>query len=381
MNARKSTAWSPGKDESPSECRLAGKVVKVLFDAHQLGRRQTGNETYVRELLGVLGRRSDLEIVAAVESRVGPELVAQPRVIFQRVPRHGALRLAAMAIIARRSAVDLVHAIYFAPAFSGRPLIVTIHDISYEIYPEFFSRGALLRNRLLIRDSARRARMVVTDSETSRRDIIERYHLSEDRVVAIPIGASRRYLERKPPPLAPIGDRPVRVLVVGNLQPRKNLVRLLGAVRRVAATRAVSLRVIGPDGYQAHEIRRALRDSAAVEIVGYVDDARLAEEYARADVFAYPSIYEGFGLPVLEAMASGVPVVTTTGGSLPEVAGDAALIVDPFDETAMADAILRLAADADLRRHLRDLGRARAAQFSWERAAARLVDVYRDAMG
>jgi glycosyltransferase involved in cell wall biosynthesis len=177
------------------------------------------------------------------------------------------------------------------------------------------------------------------------------------------------------------GLDPLRVLAVGTLQPRKNLGRLLDAVAIVARNRRVLLRVVGPDGYQAEAIRARLAGRAEVEVLGYVGRAALADEYRRAHVLAYPSLYEGFGLPVVEAMASGTPVVTTTGGSLPEVAGDAALIVDPFDVSAIAAAIERVAEDGALRAELRERGLVRARAFSWATAARRHVETYASLLG
>jgi glycosyltransferase involved in cell wall biosynthesis len=356
----------------------AGAPLRLLFDAHQLGRRQTGNETYVRALLHEFRHRSDLEVTALVEEAAREdEAVAS----FERrtVPRSGTLRLAAMGLIGRQVRPSVLHAIYFAPYLAGCPVVLTIHDISYEIHPEFFSRAERLRGRTLIRDGARRARVVVTVSETSRRDIIERYGVPEDRVVAIHNGVSQRFLDAPPRDLGPIGDRPVTVLAVGTLQPRKNLGRLLEAVARAATRRPIRLRVVGPDGYQADAIRSRLADSADVDIAGYVSDDALLDEYRRADMLVYPSLYEGFGLPVVEAMAAGTPVITSTSGSLPEVAGDAALLIDPLDVGAIADAILRLAEDESLRRDLVTKGMERAQRFSWAASADRHVEVYRHA--
>ena len=172
----------------------------------------------------------------------------------------------------------------------------------------------------------------------------------------------------------------VHILAVGTLQPRKNLLRLLDAVRIVGARKRIQLRVIGPPGHAAEEIR-ARMGGTDVELLGYVPEDQLLQEYRAADVFVYPSIYEGFGLPVVEAMASGTPVVTTTGGSLPEVAGDAALIVDPYDVDAIANAIARLIEDPSLRERLVERGLRRAAQYSWRSAADRLVSVYERVVG
>lgn len=354
--------------------------LKLLFDAHQLGRRQTGNETYVRALLREYQSMADLQVTAfveagAVEEEAVREFATQP------VPRSGFRRLLSMAIGARRRRPDVMHSIYFAPYFASVPQVLTIHDISFEMYPEFFTRAERLRGKTLIRDGARRADMVVTVSETSRRDLVERYHLSEDKVIAIHNGVGRRFLDAPTKPIESIGDRPVRILAVGTLQPRKNLERLLAAVRHASQTRPIQLRVVGPDGFQASLIKEALQGSAVVEVVGYVPDNRLISEYQGADMLVYPSLYEGFGLPIVEAMACGVPVVTSTGGSLPEVAGDAAVVVEPRDTASISDAILRLADDVELRRTLVSRGHERAAKFSWAVSAERHLEVYRSLAG
>lgn len=354
-------------------------MTRVLFDAHQLGRRQTGNETYVREILRALRGEDALELIAAVEAGQLPTDVLAPPVRIRRVPAKGLTRLAAMALLARQDRVDVVHAIYFLPPATGRPTVVTIHDISFERFPEFFSRRELVRDQFLVRASARAATRVITVSETSRRDLIELYGLPEERVLAIPNGVNARFRPSEDVPWTPFaGDRPLRVLAVGTLQPRKNLLRLLDAISVVGHEIPVQLRIVGPDGHQAAEIRTRLASSVHTEIVGWLDDDALAEEYRHADVFAYPSIYEGFGLPVVEAMACGTPVVTSAGGSLPEVAADAALIVDPYDVSAMAAAIRQIADDGPGTTEMRTRGLARAATFSWERSAAQHAAVYRD---
>ena len=354
-------------------------MTRVLFDAHQLGRRQTGNETYVRELVGALRSHDDLDLIAAVEAGQRPIGVLEPPVRLRRVPANGFARLGAMTLLARQAHADVVHAIYFLPPATGRPTVLTVHDISFELFPEFFSRRALLRDRLLIRASARAASKVVTVSEASRRDLIELYGLPDAQVVAIPNGVSPRFQPNTTRDWVPYeGGRPLRVLAVGTLQPRKNLVRLFDALAIVARQYPVELRVVGPDGHQAAAIRERVSDSVATELVGWLDEDALAAEYRRADVFAYPSLYEGFGLPVVEAMACGTPVVTSTGGSLPEVAGDAALIVDPLDVTGMAGAIRRIAEERGLAASLRARGLSRAAAYTWENSAAMHADVYRD---
>ena len=354
--------------------------MRLLLDAHQLGRSQTGNETYVRELVRELRLLSELDIVATVEDGQLPQGILAPPVRIRRVPRNGLGRLAVLSLLSRQVRADITHAIYFLPPLVRGASVVTIHDISFERHPEFFGRSSLWRDRLLIRDAARRATKIVTVSETSRRDLIELWRLSPDRVVAIPNGVSPSFQPLSDPTPFDPAVRALRVLAVGTLQPRKNLPRLVDAVALVAREMPVELRVVGPDCLQAKRIQDRLGGVAAVEIAGYVSYEQLVAEYQRADVFVYPSLYEGFGLPIIEAMASGIPVVTSTAGSLPEVAGDAALIVDPLDVAAIASAIYRIASDSSLRERLRTLGLARSAQFTWRDAARAHLDVYREAI-
>jgi glycosyltransferase involved in cell wall biosynthesis len=354
--------------------------MRLLLDAHQLGRSQTGNETYVRELARELRLMPELEIVAAVEAAQAPEGILAPPVRIRRVPRSGLGRLAALSLLSHQVGADITHTIYFLPVAVRGASVVTIHDISFERHPEFFSRSSLFRDRLLVRDAARRATRLVTVSETSRRDLLELWHVAPERVVAIPNGVSSLFRPPADKLAFDPADRPLRVLAVGTLQPRKNLLRLVDAVALVAREMRIVVRIVGPDGFQASQIRDRLGRAAQVEITGYVSQEQLVAEYQRADVFVYPSLYEGFGLPVIEAMASGIPVVTSTGGSLPEVAGDAALLVDPLDVAAIAAAIRRIASDANLRDRLRALGIARSARFTWHDAALAHLALYRDAL-
>ncbi len=353
--------------------------MRILLDAHQLGRRQTGNETYVRELLRGLRNLSGVDVVAAVEEGQRPIDVLAPPFALRRVPRNGLARLAALSLLGRQVRADVLHAIYFLPPWPGMPSVITIHDISFERHPEFFAARALVRDRLLIRVAAQHASRVVTVSETSRQDMIELWRVPADRVVSIYNGVDEIFRPSADGPEEG-GLDPLRVLAVGTLQPRKNLGRLLDAVAIVGRGRRVELRVVGPDGFEAHEIRQRLAERADVTVLGYVDRMTLVSEYRRAHVLVYPSLYEGFGLPVVEAMACGTPVVTTSGGSLPEIAGEAALIVDPLDVSAIAAAIERVGDDGALRATLRSRGLARARDFDWRATARRHVDVYESAL-
>lgn len=365
-------AISPG-----STAEMHATPTRVLFDAHHIGSGKTGNETYARELLNALRGRPNLHLTAAVAGGAADPAL-EPPVAIRRVPRNGWLRLLALGMAGSR--FDLIHSMYYRPLLSQRPTVVSIHDVSFERHPDFFSRVEVLKNRVLVREAARRASMVVTLSEHARSEMIELYGLDPDRIAVVPGGVSDAFLAPGEPRPASANPELVRILAVGTLQPRKNLLRLLDAVRIVGARSRVQLRVIGPPGHAAQEIQDRLGGSDVV-LLGYVTEEELLQEYRAADVFVYPSIYEGFGLPVVEAMATGTPVVTTTGGSLPEVAGDAALIVDPYDVGAFAGAISQLIDDPDLRGTLVERGLRRAAGYSWRSAADRLSVVYGRVIG
>jgi glycosyltransferase involved in cell wall biosynthesis len=352
--------------------------VRVLFDGHHLGRRQTGNESYTRGLLrGLLGRPS-VELVVAVDrgADVGGLDVAPDAI--EELPRAAPLRLPLLGLASRRRRADVVHSIYYVPPLARHPIVVSIHDVSFLHYPQFFSRRELVKNRIAIGWAARHADLVLALTDHAREELLRAYGLDPLRVRVVPAGVRETFLAAGTSRAASgHDDGPVRVLAVGAIQPRKNLIRLAAALRRVATSYPVSLRIIGPEGHAAARIRAELRESqVSVETVGWVTEDVLIHEYLEADVFAYPSIYEGFGIPVIEAMACGTPVVTSTGGSLPEVAGDAALLVDPYDVEGIAAAITQVAGDPALRDELAQRGRARAAQYSWATAVDRLIDAY-----
>jgi glycosyltransferase involved in cell wall biosynthesis len=288
--------------------------------------------------------------------------------------------------------VDLFHAADFAlpPTLPGARTVVTVHDLAFEHHPEDAMPGMLAYLRRVVPRSARRADQVIAVSEATRRDLIELYGLPGDKIVVIPHGVSSRFF-----PLAESDGRAALrtrrgwrfpdgplVLTVGTMQPRKNHLRLVQAFAQVK-TRA-SLIVAGGQGWSYEVVRdevARLGIGDRVVFTGFVDDRDLPDLYRAATIFAYPALFEGFGLPVLEAMASGVPVVTSNVSSLPEVAGEAAELVDPLDVEGMAVVLDRLLGDETLRSDLCQKGIARAGQFTWARAAEKTWGVYHALMG
>jgi len=305
---------------------------------------------------------------------------------------------AAMPGVLRRERLDVYHAPNFMipfPAFpAGRrgrtACVVTIHDLIPLIFPEHTPRALKTRfhpvYRRVMREVGRRADLIVTVSDFSRRDIIRHMRIPADRadrVVAIPEGVAPEY---RPAERRTDAAAEHVILYVGRMDPYKNVTGLIEAFRRILRDHGlrVRLKLIGPRDDRYPDVQRAIvahNLTDAVDWPGYVSGDALREAYQTADVFVLPSLYEGFGLPVLEAMASGAPVVCGNRASLPEVAGDAALLVDPEDRDALTDAVLRVLTRPDEATRLRDAGVRRAAQFSWARTARETIAAYARAAG
>jgi glycosyltransferase involved in cell wall biosynthesis len=287
-----------------------------------------------------------------------------------------------------RDRLDLIHTTYTAPLWSRCPVVVTVHDVSYIEHPEWFSQRDLFVLSRTVPWSMQKAARVITVSDLCRTEIIDHYRVPSDKVVVVPNAAG--------PAGEPIPEADTRdaiaalgldskrqyVLAVGNLQPRKNLVRLFSAFRSVVASGLdVDLVVAGPKHYKAEDVLDAAKEAKSrIRFTGYLSDQQLAACYSLASVFVFPSLYEGFGIPALEAMAHGVPVVASTGGALPEVCGDAALYFDPIDVGAAANAIHRGLTDTLLRTELIRAGHAKERDFSWRRSAEKTLAAYKGAL-
>jgi len=284
--------------------------------------------------------------------------------------------------------LDLFHSPDFTlpPVLRART-ILTIHDLSFIRVPECAEPS--LRSYLLqaVPASVRRADIVLADSECTRADLIELLGADPDRVEVVYAGVGQRFQRvRDDNLLRDVRERynlPKRfILGLGTLQPRKNFRRLVRAYAMTQGQIANEIRLViaGAKGWMYDGIFRSVEELGlrdAVRFPGYVADDDLPALYSMADLFVFPSLYEGFGMPPLEAMACGTPVVTSNASSLPEVVGDAALVVDPLDVAALADAMGHLLTDRDLRENMARRGVEQARLFTWTRAAASLLDIYR----
>jgi len=292
--------------------------------------------------------------------------------------------------------LDLVHAPDFVLPPTCARTILTIHDLSFLIYPQFAAQGMVRYLSSAVPRSLRRADAILSDSIATSQDLERFLHIDLARVTLVYPGVAPRFRPLPPQATEPVRQRlglPERfVLFLSTLEPRKNLVRLIEAFAQVlqvtdpnlqSAICNLQLVIGGRRGWLYEEIFAAierLRLHDRVRMLDFVDDNDLPALYNLAWVFAYPSIYEGFGLPALEALACGTPVLTANNSSLPEVVGDAALLVQAEDVGAIANGLAQLAADQTLRSRLRLAGPLHARRYSWEQAAQQVLSCYRHVM-
>jgi glycosyltransferase involved in cell wall biosynthesis len=286
---------------------------------------------------------------------------------------------------ASRAGVEVIHApAYTAPLWSRVPVVLTIHDVSYERHPEWYPYQRDLLRRMFYRRSARTAAQVLTDSEFSAGEITAAYQIPRERITVAPLGVSDRFAPVDGPnETLPAGITAPFLLHVGDLHERRNLPLVVHAMleaQRRPGMPPLSLVLAGVDRGIGDRLRAYAREAESPEAVvclGPVMDSQLLTLYRAATAMVYPSRYEGFGLPVLEAMACGTPVIASRAASIPEVLGDAGVLLDPDDEPGWADAIAKVVNDAWLRGHMRRAGLTRAREFTWARTASITLDVYR----
>jgi glycosyltransferase involved in cell wall biosynthesis len=342
----------------------------VVIDADVLGRQRTGDESYVSALLRELPQLEHGLRLVAVTRRT--DLVPNG---VEAVELQATRQIARMAFtlprLLRRLRPALVHFQHAVSLAVPAPAVVTVHDLSFEHHPGLMG----LRDRLVFRTavprSMRRAARVLAVSERTKQDLVERYGVPERKIVVTPNGVDPAFR-----PDGPKADGSPYALFVGTLQPRKDPEGAIEALALVGDD--LRLVLAGPDrgsGARARETASRLGLSSRVEFRGHVDRDELAALYRGAACLVLPSRWEGFGLPVVEAMASGTPVVATRAGAIPEVAGDAAVLVEPGDPSALAGGIERALAD---RERLVAAGLERARAFSWRETALKTLEVYKE---
>jgi glycosyltransferase involved in cell wall biosynthesis len=370
--------------------------VRIAIDARKL--RDYGIGTYVRNLLRQLARQDQateyLLICNGLDCSIASQLGPNFRAVPDKAPGYSVREQFTVPLDLRRERAELFHAPHYVlPPLTPCRAVVTIHDCIHLRFPQYLpSRLGYAYARASLWAATHRAARVITVSEASKRDILRYFRVPESRIDVIYNAIDDRFWQE---PTADDMER-VRqryqlmgpfVLYAGNIKPHKNLERLIESFHLLRHEQAdmkdVQLLIIGDEISKYATLRRAVHRHKLhkhVRFFGFVPDQTLAALYRLAAVFVFPSLYEGFGLPPLEAMASGTPVITSNVSSLPEVVGDAALMIDPYEPEAIADAMRRVLTDPALRADLRAKGLARAREFSWERSIARVRQIYSEVM-
>ncbi len=367
----------------------------MLFsvDAHTIGCHLTGNEVYIRNLLN---EYAELDPASQFLT-----YVAKPDAASS-IPRHFKKRWVSdnpfrrlgydIPLSLRRERPDLIHVQYTAPLFCPAPIVVTVHDVSYLEHPEHFTRCRVAQLKLTVKRTVRAAARILTPSEFSRRSIIRAYGIDAERVVVVHNAVSNTFRPVHQDTAAhwvrqKFGIATPFVLTVGDLQPRKNhlgLIRAFEDLIRHYPQLPHHLVMVGKETWFGSTIRRAAQRSSVagrIHFTGWVSDDELRHFYGACDAFVFPSFYEGFGLPILEAMACGRAVACSNTSAMPEVANAAALLFDPHRPSEITRALRDLLLDSELRARTERLGSQRAAGFTWSRAAQKTLSVYYDVAG
>ena len=361
-------------------------TLRIAVDARPLAQPRSGIGRYTLRLLEQLHAFPNVQLVLYGCKPDNAQALSRVEIRPDRYRTRAIDQIWAQTAFRRWSREDRVD-LYWSPRHHlpilpiGIPTVVTIHDLVWKRAATTMTAGGWLLERLLMPQSLRQAERILVPSRASADDLNHFFPDVADRVRVVPLGRPS-----EPGDVARLNhtDNPY-ALFVGTLEPRKNLERSIRAfIRARQATGARHRLVIaGRPGWRMRQVKRALNTPEAVQSVEYVgsaEDAQLFDLYRGADFLLAPSLYEGFGLQVLEALSFGVPVVTSSTSSLPEVAGNAGLLVDPLDEESIADAIARLILDRPLREHLGREAHKQAARFSWQRTALETLSVFQEAL-
>jgi glycosyltransferase involved in cell wall biosynthesis len=363
--------------------------MRVAIDARKL--HDFGIGTYIRNLLRHLARLDRTTeyvlLTQQADLEVGRQLGPNFRTVLEPSPTYSLREQIHVPWVLRREKPDVFHAPHYVlPPMVPCRSVVTIHDCIHLMFPQYLpNKAAYAYARAAMWGAVRRSDVILTVSEASKRDILRFFNVPAHKIVVVYNAIDERFWKLPAEEdVARVRERYQLdhrfVLYVGNIKPHKNLIRLIEAFDELRkGDEELKLLIIGDEISKLPALRRAVHKHKLhknVRFLGYLPDDTLAILYRLASVFVFPSLYEGFGLPPLEAMACGAPVVTSNVSSLPEVAGDAAVLVDPYDVGSIVDGIQRVLSDPVLAAALRVKGAARAREFSWDRSVARTREMY-----
>jgi glycosyltransferase involved in cell wall biosynthesis len=369
--------------------------MRFSVDAHAIGRHLTGNEVYIRNLLvGLAALDQTSDFITYLSNNINGAAAAVPERFIQRyVSGNSFVRLGLdLARKLRADRPDLIHVQYTAPLSCPVPVVVSVHDISFIEHPEYFTWPRAAQLRTTVKRTIREAVKVITPSEFSRRAIIRAYGLEPSKIEVVPIAVSPAFRPAGKESAASyvasrFGIQAPFVLTVGDLQPRKNQIGLIRAYENlIAANPALKqeLVIVGQKTWFSDRIVDAARSSKVagrIRFTDFVNDDELLQLYNACDLMVFPSFYEGFGLPILEAMACGRAVACSNVSAIPEVANAAAILFDPNSTEDITRAMRDVLVDPELKARMERLGQQRASLFTWERTARQTLEIYYDVAG
>lgn len=372
--------------------------MRVLFDFTQIPLKRTGVGVYADNLLVnlisvlrdqdtliVVAQNDDQKVLNAIRGLQNAQLLTIPSRVFRNRALLFGFEQLILPLIAVFQRADLIHSLHYThPLVAWTRRIVTIHDMTFFLYPELHTRSRRGIMRFFIRHAIKRAEALIFDSQSSQKDAERILPIGDNLRSVAPLGVSPQPIEEdnscdKLP--AELSGSTRYLLFVGTIEPRKNIVRIVQAFERIAKQHPrLQLVFAGKLGWYTDEIVAAIKNSPMSERIhslGFVSDDQKWALLRNCQVLVYPSLYEGFGLPILEGMAAGAPVVTSNLSSMPEAAGDAALLVDPLDVEAIANAIaVLLEADGQQRQILVKRGKQNVERFTWKGTAVATYSAY-----
>lgn len=368
--------------------------MRIGIDLSAIQSTKSGVDWYthhvIKEIMGLLRPDERLFLFTNRETGFEKEATSHPgvTVVMSRFPYQEPWRQFILPLLLRRHEIDVCFFTNFVLSVAGScPMVLTIHDLSFKLFPRTHSLRNVIWARSLVPISTRRARHIIADSHNTKLDLLRTMSVPEEKVTVVHLGASGLFSPEPEPgddqAVSGYGIVKPYVLYVGTLEPRKNLTMLIRSFDKLAKSNPdIHLVLAGRRGWMAQAIFDELerRDLIGrVHITGYVQDQHLPALYRGAAAFIYPSLYEGFGLPPLEAMSAGTPVIVSKNSSLPEVVGDAGLYVNPLDPAELTKAMEAVVGDPELAQSLREKGLKRAGLFSWKKTAEKTLQIIRDA--
>ena len=363
------------------------KKLNILIDAHSIGDNSGGNETYWKNLLEGLMKIDNYNNYIVKCNKNNNLTILNNNFRRKDFLYNNTFYRNLIEIPNIHNKFDVVHTQYFLPLFCKTNSVVSIHDISFLHHPECFNKNELLINSILIKKAAQNSKYIITISEFSKRDIIENYKIDPQKVIVTPLGASDIFKPMKTENEMEtvkaitkkynLGEK--YILTVGNLQPRKNLGRLIKAfniLQRNDQFKQYKLVIVGKKNWELNKLFTDANINNQIVLTGYVPDEDLPFIYNGCDAFVYPSLFEGFGLPVLEALKCGKAVLTSNTSSLPEVVGESGVLFNPLIVEDIAENIAKVLSNKQLKFKLEYEALIQAKKFSWEQTAKKTIKVY-----